>query len=107
MFEIPTVLLCGAVSGEEEIPMGVQAVLVRSAAVSPDILSHVAVRARNAHVLVAVCFEKKVADELVRTEEHPGASERQVDREADRQIDREGHSFSPVSKGLVCLSRLK
>ncbi|PHJ16592.1 alpha-glucan water dikinase, partial [Cystoisospora suis] len=66
VFDTPTVLLCGAVSGEEEIPIGVQAVLVRSAAVSPDILSHVAVRARNAHVLVAVCFEKKVADELER-----------------------------------------
>ncbi|CBZ54723.1 hypothetical protein NCLIV_051500 [Neospora caninum Liverpool] len=64
VFETPTVLLCGAVSGEEEIPIGVQAVLVRSAAVSPDILSHVAVRARNAHVLVAVCFEAKVADKL-------------------------------------------
>ncbi|KFG35896.1 putative alpha-glucan water dikinase 1, partial [Toxoplasma gondii GAB2-2007-GAL-DOM2] len=64
VFETPTVLLCGAVSGEEEIPIGVQAVLVRSAAVSPDILSHVAVRARNAHVLVAVCFEAKVADQL-------------------------------------------
>ncbi|PFH37114.1 putative alpha-glucan water dikinase 1 [Besnoitia besnoiti] len=64
VFETPTVLLCGAVSGEEEIPIGVQAVLVRSAAVAPDILSHVAVRARNAHVLVAVCFEPTVADNL-------------------------------------------
>ncbi|KAL8426398.1 hypothetical protein Efla_006230 [Eimeria flavescens] len=58
IFETPTILLCNAVSGEEEIPEGVQAVLVRSAAVSPDILSHVSVRARNAHVLLAVCFDE-------------------------------------------------
>ncbi|CDI84941.1 alpha-glucan water dikinase 1, putative [Eimeria praecox] len=64
VFETPTILLCNAVSGEEEIPEGVQAVLVRSAAVSPDILSHVAVRARNAHVLLAVCFDETESGKL-------------------------------------------
>lgn len=66
VFDSPTVLLCNAVSGEEEIPEGVQAVLVRSAAVSPDILSHVSVRARNAHVLLAVCFDEAESGKLVR-----------------------------------------
>lgn len=66
VFDSPTILLCNAVSGEEEIPEGVQAVLVRSAAVSPDILSHVSVRARNAHVLLAVCFDEAESSELVR-----------------------------------------
>lgn len=60
----PTILLSGAVSGEEELPGGVQAVLVRSAAESPDILSHVSVRARNARVLLAVCFEPEIVKEL-------------------------------------------
>ncbi|OEH76639.1 alpha-glucan water dikinase [Cyclospora cayetanensis] len=64
VYESPTVLLCNAVSGEEEIPEGVQAVLVRSAAVSPDILSHVSVRARNAHVLLAVCFDEAESGKL-------------------------------------------
>lgn len=64
VFASPTVLLCNAVSGEEEIPEGVQAVLVRSAAVSPDILSHVSVRARNAHVLLAVCFDEAESGKL-------------------------------------------
>ncbi|CDJ46284.1 alpha-glucan water dikinase 1, putative [Eimeria brunetti] len=64
VFGSPTILLCNAVSGEEEIPEGVQAVLVRSAAVSPDILSHVAVRARNAHVLLAVCFDEAESGKL-------------------------------------------
>ncbi|CDJ32881.1 alpha-glucan water dikinase 1, putative [Eimeria mitis] len=64
VFESPTILLCNAVSGEEEIPEGVQAVLVRSAAVSPDILSHVSVRARNANVLLAVCFDEAESGKL-------------------------------------------
>lgn len=60
VFETPTILICDAVNGEEEIPTGVQAVLVRSAAVAPDILSHVSVRARNAHVLLATCFDPNI-----------------------------------------------
>lgn len=65
VFNTPTILLSGSVSGEEEIPSGVQAVLVRSAAESPDILSHVSVRARNAHVLLGVCFDPAIAQDLV------------------------------------------
>lgn len=66
IYEVPTILLSGSVSGEEEIPSGVQAVLVRSAAESPDILSHVSVRARNAHVLLSVCFDPCLTEDLVR-----------------------------------------
>eukprot|EP00440_Ansanella_granifera_P013023 gb/GFBE01014147.1/.p1 GENE.gb/GFBE01014147.1/~~gb/GFBE01014147.1/.p1 ORF type:complete len:2306 (+),score=572.89 gb/GFBE01014147.1/:1-6918(+) len=69
VFETPTILLSGAVSGEEEVPVGVQAVLVRDAASAPDILSHCAVRARNSEVLLATCFDpditKKIEDEFV------------------------------------------
>lgn len=64
VFDCPTVLISGRVSGDEEIPSGVQAVLVRSAAESPDILSHVSVRARNAHVFLAVCFDPPIMEEL-------------------------------------------
>jgi len=60
IFETPTVLLSGLVSGEEEVPVGVQAVLVRDAASAPDILSHCAVRARNSGVLLATCFDPDV-----------------------------------------------
>lgn len=69
VFTTPTVLISDAVSGEEEIPTGVQAVLVRSAAAAPDILSHVAVRARNAHVLLAVCFDPAIVSGWVRSGE--------------------------------------
>jgi alpha-glucan,water dikinase len=48
------VLVADAVSGNEDIPEGVTAVITSDA---PDLLSHVAVRARNAPVLFATCFE--------------------------------------------------
>ena len=47
----PTVLLAERVSGEEEIPEGVVAVLTPDA---PDVLSHSSVRARNMKVRVFV-----------------------------------------------------
>uniref|UniRef100_A0A7S2Q7K2 Pyruvate phosphate dikinase AMP/ATP-binding domain-containing protein n=1 Tax=Zooxanthella nutricula TaxID=1333877 RepID=A0A7S2Q7K2_9DINO len=64
VFETPTVLLSGAVSGEEEVPDGVVGVLVRSAKEAPDILSHCAVRARNFGVLLATCFDPKISEQL-------------------------------------------
>eukprot|EP01054_Gregarina_sp_Poly1_P000865 Gregarina_sp_Poly_1__864@NODE_1206_length_4784_cov_213_781853_g826_i0_p1_GENE_NODE_1206_length_4784_cov_213_781853_g826_i0NODE_1206_length_4784_cov_213_781853_g826_i0_p1_ORF_typecomplete_len1181_score183_96PPDK_N/PF01326_19/7_9e22PPDK_N/PF01326_19/0_0011PPDK_N/PF01326_19/6_8e06Mad3_BUB1_I/PF08311_12/0_8Mad3_BUB1_I/PF08311_12/67_NODE_1206_length_4784_cov_213_781853_g826_i010124554 len=60
VYEVPTILISDGVNGEEEIPNGVQGVLVRSASSAPDILSHISVRARNAHCLLAVCFNPDV-----------------------------------------------
>lgn len=53
-FERNTVLLVGTVSGEEDIPGAVVAVLTPSAV---DLMAHVAVRARNAGVLLATGFD--------------------------------------------------
>lgn len=53
-FEEPTVLVADEVNGDEEIPEGVTAVLTCD---SPDLVSHVAVRARNVGVLFATCFD--------------------------------------------------
>ncbi len=53
-FTEPTVLIADEVSGEEEIPEGATAVLTCDA---PDLVSHVAVRARNVGVLFATCFD--------------------------------------------------
>ena len=44
VYEEPTVLVAKRVTGEEEVPEGVVAVLTPDA---PDVLSHVSVRARN------------------------------------------------------------
>ncbi|CAK9064700.1 unnamed protein product [Durusdinium trenchii] len=64
VFHTPTILLSGAVSGEEEVPDGVLGVLVRSAKEAPDILSHCAVRARNFGVLLCTCFDPKISEKL-------------------------------------------
>ncbi len=60
-FPEATVLVADAVSGNEEIPEGVTAVLTSD---SPDLVSHVAVRARNAHVLFATCCEPSLYERL-------------------------------------------
>lgn len=54
-FEKSTILLVGNVSGEEDIPSGVVAVLTPSAV---DLMAHAAVRARNAGVLLATGFDE-------------------------------------------------
>ncbi|HTU17332.1 MAG TPA: hypothetical protein VMG10_04660, partial [Gemmataceae bacterium] len=55
-FAEPTVLVADEVSGEEEIPEGATAVLTCD---TPDLVSHVAVRARNVGVLFATCFDSE------------------------------------------------
>lgn len=47
VYRKPTVIIASRVSGEEEIPEGVVAVLTSD---MPDVLSHISIRARNAKV---------------------------------------------------------
>ncbi|MFO0926218.1 MAG: PEP/pyruvate-binding domain-containing protein [Gemmataceae bacterium] len=60
-FAEATVLIADAVIGSEEIPENVTAVLTADA---PDLVSHVAVRARNAHVLLATCYDRDAYERL-------------------------------------------
>jgi alpha-glucan,water dikinase len=55
-FAEPTCLLAERVRGDEEIPEGVVGILTKS---TVDIVSHVAVRARNAGVLFATCYDEQ------------------------------------------------
>lgn len=64
----PTILLAGRVGGHEEIPEGVVGILTPDA---PDLVSHVAVRARNLHVLLAVCYAEPPLDALRQREGSP------------------------------------
>lgn len=60
----PTALNCRQlpqVTGEEEIPEGVVAVITPDA---PDVLSHVSVRARNMRVLFATCHDDEPLEQL-------------------------------------------
>ncbi len=60
-FAKPTVLVSDAVAGDEEIPDGVTSVITCD---SPDLVSHVAVRARNSRVLFATCYDSDRYGEL-------------------------------------------
>jgi len=53
-FAEPTVLVTDGVSGNEDIPEGVTAVLTTA---TLDLVSHAAVRARNVGILCATCFD--------------------------------------------------
>jgi alpha-glucan,water dikinase len=55
---VRTILITEEIKGDEEIPEGVTALLCKS---TVDLVSHVAVRARNAGVLLATCWD---ADQL-------------------------------------------
>lgn len=60
-FPEATVLVADAVAGNEEIPEGVTAVITAD---TPDLVSHIAVRARNAQVLFATCFDREIYERL-------------------------------------------
>ncbi|MFZ0257419.1 MAG: PEP/pyruvate-binding domain-containing protein [Gammaproteobacteria bacterium] len=66
-FPEATLLVTSRVSGEEEIPEGVRAILTTD---TPDLVSHVAVRSRNARLLFATCFDDSVYAALEAEEGH-------------------------------------
>lgn len=59
-----TILLCEKVSGEEEVPTNVQAIIQIGSTDYPDVLAHVSVRARNLKVMFAVSFNDVHVNEL-------------------------------------------
>lgn len=57
----PVVIVAGTVAGDEEIPKGVSAIITPAVV---DILSHLAVRARNAGLLFATCYDPEALQRL-------------------------------------------
>lgn len=66
-FAHPTVVIADQVRGDEEIPDGVTAVLAPDVT---DIVSHVAVRARNANILFAACHDPELLRHLKSLQGH-------------------------------------
>ena len=56
-----TVIVTDKITGDEEIPQGITAIITRDLT---DIVSHVAIRARNACILIATCFDPKTIEYL-------------------------------------------
>jgi alpha-glucan,water dikinase len=61
IYDYPTIIITDKVTGDEEIPEGVVGVITP---VVVDILSHVSVRARNASIVFATCYDSDIIDEL-------------------------------------------
>ncbi len=60
-FERPVILIVDKITGNEEIPGGVSAIITPEAI---DGLSHLAIRARNAGILFASCYNSDTIDRL-------------------------------------------
>jgi alpha-glucan,water dikinase len=60
-YDGPTIIIADKVMGDEDIPDGVTAVIAPDVT---DIVSHVAVRARNANLLFASCFDEELFEHL-------------------------------------------
>ncbi len=60
-FTVPAVIVADTVEGNEEIPEGIIALITPA---SVDVLSHLAVRARNARILFAVCYSSDEIEKL-------------------------------------------
>ena len=60
-FGQPTILVAGKVAGNEEIPPSVKAVITQD---TTDLVSHVAIRARNAELLFATCYDPEAFNRL-------------------------------------------
>ncbi len=61
VFKEKTIVVADTVSGEEEPPPGVTGIITSRPI---DLVSHVAVRARNAPVLFAICYEAAILERL-------------------------------------------
>ena len=60
-----TVLLVEKITGEEEVPSNVEAIIVLNPTDYPDVLAHVSVRARNMKALLVCNFNESTCDELL------------------------------------------
>ena len=64
VYEKPTVLVVDRITGEEEVPENVNAIILTNASDYPDVLAHVSVRARNLKVLLAVMLDEEMHESV-------------------------------------------
>jgi alpha-glucan, water dikinase len=102
-FSETTILFADKITGNEEIPPGVTGVITSD---TTDIVSHLAIRARNAHLLFATCFDPEEMDRLKsmegrRLKLHVDGMGGVLVEEADE--DRESESPGPLRIGARLL----
>jgi len=64
VYDRRTILLVDKITGEEEVPANVQAIIALNSSDYPDVLAHVSVRARNLKVMLVVLFDDAACKEL-------------------------------------------
>lgn len=64
------IVSCSNISGEEDIPMNVIGIILTNPENSPDLLSHLSVRARNMNVLLVVCLNSHLSKFINSLEEN-------------------------------------
>jgi len=105
-YDGPTIIIADKVMGDEDIPEGVTAVIAPDVT---DIVSHVAVRARNANLLFASCHDPELFEHLKSLRGHflqldvnpagdVGIQETSEAREAKQPEQTEKRKLSLVSK---------
>ena len=69
-YERRTVLVVDRITGEEEVPSNVQAIVLLASETGdhPDVLAHVSVRARNLKVLFCVLFDQEKCNQIAALE---------------------------------------
>ena len=65
VYDRRTILLVDKITGEEEVPANVQAIIALNSSDYPDVLAHVSVRARNLKVMLVVLFNDSACKELL------------------------------------------
>lgn len=112
-YENRTVLLVEKISGEEEVPSNVQAIIVLNASDYPDVLAHVSVRARNLKVLLCVLFDEGRCNELRKLEKRhlvlniEGTSVKYVEQNPNVPLARRASSHLILQNAIDEASKLE
>ena len=112
-YERRTVLFCERISGEEEVPNNVQAIILVDGTDYPDVLAHVSVRARNLKVMLGVIFDEKVVAELNKLDgkhmflQVEGSGIRFQEQSANLPVNRKASSHLILQSAIDCAKNVK
>jgi alpha-glucan,water dikinase len=88
----PTVIVADSIGGDEEIPQGVVAIITP---VIIDSLSHLAIRARNAGILFATCYDPELIGRMKSLRGHILKLDVSANREVVIEESHEGIGITP------------
>jgi alpha-glucan,water dikinase len=93
-FDPPVIIVTDRIRGDEDLPKGAVAVLTPG---SVDVVSHLAIRARNQGVLLATCYDEEVMEELKSRE--GWFMDVKIDASGEVRLEPAGESKEPAEAG--------